>query len=94
MTHPFLNFIIQNIIASRKIGTSSPGRGSNTLNFEKENTKLFATSDSSNVYKVNKKFFEINIFALAGVLQKGVRRCCVLCVDKVGRQETNSKNYR
>ena len=33
-------------------------------------------------------------FAPAGVLQKGVRRCCVLCVGKVGSQETNSKNYR
>ena len=46
MTHPFSNFIIQNVVASRKNGTSSPGRGSNSLNFEKVNTKLFATSDS------------------------------------------------
>ena len=38
--------------------------------------------------------YEKCFFALAGVLQKGLRRCCVLCVDKVGRQETNSKNYR
>jgi hypothetical protein len=36
----------------------------------------------------------IRHFALVGVLQKGVRRCCVLCVGKAGRQETNSKSYR
>jgi uncharacterized protein YsxB (DUF464 family) len=34
------------------------------------------------------------VFALVGVLQRGVRRCCVLCVGKVGRQETNSKSYK
>jgi hypothetical protein len=35
-----------------------------------------------------------NVFALVGVLQKEVRRCCVLCIGKVGRQETNSKSNK
>jgi hypothetical protein len=33
------------------------------------------------------------LFALVGVLQKELRRCCVLCVGKAAMQETNSKNY-
>ena len=43
MTHPFSNFILENVFASRKIGTGSLRRGSNTLNFEIGNTKLFVT---------------------------------------------------
>ena len=49
MTHPFSNFILENVFASRKIGTGSLWRGSNTLNFEKVNTKLFATFNSPEV---------------------------------------------
>jgi hypothetical protein len=91
------NSLTLNLIVCQK-RTLNPGRISLQKRKAQHRRKRIQRKNYAKTKKQRARLTAGFLFALVGVLQKGVRRCCVfthrrdkLCVGKAGRQETNSK---